>query len=390
MTLDTLDTSLETLRKAYGNKNLTLYLGAGVSVDNGLPTWEKLVLAMYFSKISEQSFGGWRPFSNYLFAIAEWHLANSSEPLDITARKLRKYYDSGSGDEEEFLKSLYQTLYGGFLDTDRNGEPFDYIDNWLLRDANTTLDAVAKLCESPNSNQAGIRAVISYNYDDLLEIALGDFPYHSIFRPTTTTTDKLPIYHVHGFVPLRKDADRSEGHEIVFTEDQYHRVARDPYYWSNLIQLQSMSGSVGLMIGLSLSDRNIRRLLDAVKNAPIDSDNFALLKTPDKTPPEAEILDDIHEKAKSYLEKFERSGIKSDQGSEILFQRPGLKSERPTTMASRNGVGGPRYRGEIAGIIKKVKKLDLEQQEYVLQQLGITPIWFSQYSEIPGILEQIL
>jgi len=242
--------SLETLRRAYKQENLTLYLGAGVSVANGLPTWEKLVLAMYFSKISEQSLGGWRPYSNYLFAIAEWHMANSSEPLEITARKLQKYYHPGTDGEEEFLKSLYQTLYGGFLN--KNGGPPVDIDKGLLRNANTTLDAVAKLCESTKSNKRGIRAVISYNYDDLLEISLGDFPYQSIFNRESKVGDKLPIYHVHGFVPLKKDVQGSMGHEIVFTEDQYHRVARDPYYWSSLVQLQSMSGSVGLMIGLSL------------------------------------------------------------------------------------------------------------------------------------------
>lgn len=379
--------SLETLRRAYQQENLTLYLGAGVSVANGLPTWEKLVLAMYFSKISEQSLGGWRPFSNYLFAIAEWHMANSSEPLEITARKLQKYYAPGTDGEEGFLNSLYQTLYGGFTDT--NGEPFAHIDKWLLRSANSTLDAVAKLCESANANQRGIRAVISYNYDDLLEIALTGFPYKSIFSGESTVGDKLPIYHVHGFVPLKKDVQGSMGHEIVFTEDQYHKVARDPYYWSSLVQLQSMSGSVGLMIGLSLSDRNIRRLLDAVKNAPINSNNFALLKIPDKTPPKNKTLDDIHEKAKGYLERFEQSGIKSERDSEVFFQRPGIKSERPDIKSSRSGKKGPRYRHQVAGIIEQVKRLDMEQQEYVLQQLGITPIWFKKYSEIPQILEQI-
>ena len=379
--------SLETLRRAYKQENLTLYLGAGVSVANGLPTWEKLVLAMYFSKISEQSLGGWRPYSNYLFAIAEWHMSNSSEPLEITARKLQKYYHPGTDGEEEFLKSLYQTLYGGFLN--KNGGPAVDIDKWLLRNANTTLDAVAKLCESTKSNKRGVRAVISYNYDDLLEIALGDFPYQSIFNQESKVEDKLPIYHVHGFVPLKKDVQGSMGHEIVFTEDQYHRVARDPYYWSSLVQLQSMSGSVGLMIGLSLSDRNIRRLLDAVKNAPINSENFALLKKPDKTPPEDDILDDIHEKAKGYLERFERSGIKSDRGSEVFFQRPGIKSARPDIKSSRSGTKGPIYRHQVAGIIEQVKQLDMEQQEYVLQQLGITPIWFDEYSEIPQILDQL-
>ena len=85
------------LKKAFTKNNLSLYLGAGLSAGNGLPTWEKLVLSMYYSATSEQSLGGWRPFSNYLYAIAEWHLDRNHEPLEITARKLRKYYSDTDG-----------------------------------------------------------------------------------------------------------------------------------------------------------------------------------------------------------------------------------------------------------------------------------------------------
>jgi hypothetical protein len=384
---NTTDSSILEIRKSFKKKNLSLYLGSGVSIANNLPSWEKLVLALYFSKISEQQMHGWRPFSNYLFAIAEWHLANSTEPLEITARKLRKYYDTDNEQEDVFLKDLYQILYGCMLD--RHGQPYQYIDKTFLRINNATLDSVAKLCESQNE---GIRSVITYNYDNLLEIALGNFQYQSVYYSTPLENDKLPIHHVHGYVPLDKNILGSSGNKIVFTEDQYHQVARNPYYWSNLVQLQSMTNSVGLMIGLSLSDRNMRRLLDAVRNAPINSVSYALLKIPAENPPEDRVLDEIHEKAKGYLDKFRDSGIKSEQDESmgILFGRPGIKSSQPLIKSSKSGEKGPRYRNDIAGIIEQVKRLDKEQQQYVLEQLGIKPIWFQEYSEIPVILGQIL
>ena len=40
---------IERLRTAYQRGDLTLYLGAGVSAGNGLPSWDRLVLAMYFA-----------------------------------------------------------------------------------------------------------------------------------------------------------------------------------------------------------------------------------------------------------------------------------------------------------------------------------------------------
>jgi hypothetical protein len=384
---NTTETPIQEIREAFQNQNLSLYLGAGVSTDNNLPSWEKLVLALYFSKISEQQMQGWRPFSNYLFAIAEWHLANSTEPLEITARKLLKYYDTEDEQEDVFMEDLYQILYGSMLD--RYGQPSQDIDENFLRYNNKTLDAVATLCESKNK---GIRSVITYNYDNLLEIALCNFPHQSVYSSTSLENGKLPIHHVHGYVPFDKSIPGSSGNDIVFTEDQYHQVARNPYNWSNLVQLQSMTNSVGLMIGLSLSDRNMRRLLDAVRNAPINSISYALLKVPDENPTEDRVLDEIHEKAKGYLDRFRNSGVKSEQDESmgILFGRPGIKSAQPAIKSSKSGTKGPRYRNEIAGIIEQVKQLDKEQQQYVLEQLGIKPIWFHEYPEIPEILGRIL
>lgn len=117
------------LRRAFGQKNLTLYLGEGVSVGNGLPTWERLVLAMYFAAISAHKMQGWRPFPNHLFAIAEWHMKRGHEPLEITARKLKKYFST----PDEFLHSLRNTLYQGFMQ--RDGETPQHIGGSALRKA---------------------------------------------------------------------------------------------------------------------------------------------------------------------------------------------------------------------------------------------------------------
>jgi hypothetical protein len=51
--------------------------------------------------------------------------------------------------------------------------------------------------------------------------------------------------------------------------------------------------------------------------------------------------------------------------------------------------GEPVYRTEISSIIKQVKDLDMEGQEYVLKQLRITPIWFRKFTDIPKILKEI-
>jgi hypothetical protein len=84
----------ERLRDAFRRGDLVLYLGAGVSVGSGLPTWDQLVLAMYYGALSRENLYA---FPNYLFAIAEWNLGRRREPAEITARKIRSRYQDPAG-----------------------------------------------------------------------------------------------------------------------------------------------------------------------------------------------------------------------------------------------------------------------------------------------------
>lgn len=273
---ETQNEALAELHRGYERGDLALFLGAGVSIGTGLPTWEKLVLAMNFAAVSNEEIvdgggGRWRPFPNYLYAIAEWQLRHRAEPLEITARKLRRYYDEieardnlNQGEGQRFFRqNLHRTLYESLLDDE--GRLFPEPDYRLIRQDNSTLDAVAALCEAGFKTGQGVQSVITYNYDNLLELVLNAqedagrkvpvLPLHSGLQEIKP--DTLPVYHVHGLVPLEGGGAKAES--IVFTEDEYHQAALDPYSWSNIVQLQAMSNCTGLMVGLSMTDRNIRR-----------------------------------------------------------------------------------------------------------------------------------
>jgi hypothetical protein len=348
--------NVKALRVSYGEGNLVLYLGAGVSVGNGLPPWDQLVLAMYFAA-SPKEMGGWHPFPNYLFAIAEWHLQRGHEPLEITARKIRECYS----DVQDFLTNLRKTLYAGY--SNDGGLTFQTLQRLALRNANSTLDAIAKLCERSKVGKNGVRAVVTYNYDELLETALGTFANQPIWNSARLDLGKLPIYHVHGYVPM-KENQGSAPDEIVFTEEQYHLVAQNSYSWSNLVQLQALSSSTGLMIGLSLSDPNMRRLLDAIAKLPHHPHNYALIQTPQWKQPSDEQVDQIQANAIDYLQLFANSGVKG-----------GVKED---------------WRAKIRGILQQVEKRDIGLQTSVLNKMGIKPIWYETHDEIPGIIKQIL
>jgi hypothetical protein len=242
-------------------------------------------------------------------------------------------------------------------------------------------------------------------------------PSRAVYSKQSRFANQLPIFHVHGFVPAeQKKIDRRNA-AIIFTEAQYNVVASDPYSWSNVVQLREMSSNVGLMIGLSLSDRNIRRLLDALGQSPLKPRIFALLKSPEKVRVKDSDADQIHHRAIKILEQFQKSGTEDASGIKSEregagFRRPAapssgltpkVKSAQPAGVKSAQTVGvksarnagikgrksGLIYQQEIRGIIEQVDLLEQQQQESVLEQLGIVPIWYDDHARIPGILARI-
>src|SRR5262249_15571650 len=154
---------------------------------------------------------------------------------------------------DEFMTWVRFSLYQR-IDFDRDGNPSRRFIASLRH--NKTLSAISKLCESTKVGRRGLRCVVSYNFDNLLELRLGEYPHKALWMPPPTRPTALPIYHVHGFLPVRnpwtpyRKGTASLPEQIVLTEDQYHRQASDPYAWSNLVQLPALSDSVGLTVGL--------------------------------------------------------------------------------------------------------------------------------------------
>ena len=378
------------LKEAYKNNNLCLYLGAGVSIGSGLPSWEKLVLSLFFLKTADQKLKGWRPFPNYLYAISEWYLKNLDEPLEIIARKIQHLFPTGDQGENEFYLSLYRALYGKYLKN--NYKENLSIDNGKIIANNPTLEAIAKIISKTIISGKGIKSIITYNYDNLVEIVVNDSKLQPIYDNCSLDDEKIPLYHVHGYIPFDQEKGRSDVKSIIFTEDQYHSLSQDLYSWTNLVQIANLSQSVGLMIGLSLSDRNMRRLLDAIKKTPIRNKNYAILKKPQKERPSLNIVDKIHQKAISILDQFPGGGVKSNQPfqEEVLSKEGGEFNEIIDILLEGGIKSNSRYQVEISGIISAIESLSIEVNEMVLSELGITPIWIEEYADIPIIIDNIL
>lgn len=215
-------------------------MGAGVSLASGLPSWNQLVLALYHRAASgDLKNARWLPYPNYLYAIAEWQLEHGHESLEITARKIEKFYN----EESELFQDLKATLYAGLV--------MNLPANWKILEPTCFAKVIQRskpwlsYAVKPKRTAGGF---MQLSLTTMIHASQRSFI--PVWKSSNVpTVDQRAIIHVHGFIPIVGEG--SPPGEIVFMEQQYHAAAHSPYSWSNLSQIQCLSSSVGLMIGLS-------------------------------------------------------------------------------------------------------------------------------------------
>jgi SIR2-like domain len=252
---------IEELRRAYRANDLILVLGAGVSMSAGIPDWNTLVSGLLILMIKENLPPKLESTDAERLAIASrLRELQGTTPL-LEARYIR------SGLKEPFETAVSKLLYA-------NSDKAKEKSSILLR-------SLARLCV-PRRSGVGLKSVVTYNFDDLLEQQLSELgiPFRAIYRDGDfSDQDELSVYHVHGFLPrdpakYEKVADSL----LVFSEERYHSLMVEPYSWANLIQLTAFRESTCLFVGLSLTDPNLRRLLDIAAKSNKSPRHFAILK----------------------------------------------------------------------------------------------------------------
>src|SRR5689334_21321151 len=246
------------LRWAWKQKHLVLFLGAGVSIPYGVPSWKNLVLELLFEQVEHTRRLG-NVWPHYRRALASWMtdyfdysplvLARMVE-RDSRKRAKRKGTPQVVDGEQIFLEKLRTQLYAQCK---------------APQGKRTTLQAVAELIKRSKGN---IRCVVSFNFDGLLEEELEKHkvPTVSIVDGTRQHSGNFPIIHPHGFVPRQGAIERTR---LVFTEDDYHKLTETVFHWGLSEIVSELRHSTVLFLGLSMSDPSLRRLLDATRNSEI-------------------------------------------------------------------------------------------------------------------------
>jgi hypothetical protein len=313
---------LRQLKECYNNDGIVLFLGAGISKELGIPNWDELIFDLLVNLIDKEL-----KLENddiklndneKKYIINELSSINKSSPL-----LLARYIRTGLG--ESFTQTLSSALYKNY-DADNPKR-------------SRLSESISKLCIPKRSGVGGVHAIITYNLENLIEEVFksNGISYKPIYKDTDVSSpSELAVYHVHGFLPRITD-----GYEdlskclLVFSEEGYHLLSLDPYSWSNIAQLNFLREKTCLLIGLSITDPNLRRLLAIAARKSAIPQHFAV---------------------------------------------------KPRKSFKKNLKPGSDVREKMLDIFANVNQ---GLQDKSLQELGLNTIWIDDYDEIPDLLDSI-
>ena len=333
------------LHQALKDGRLVLFLGAGISLDYGLPPWRSLVLDLLFEHVADGS-PLRRLAINYRRAVSDWLADQLAYGPTVLSRLIEDYVvrpgaHSSATDQAvaraRFLKMIQSSLY----------------EEVRKPKGRTALRAIAELIASaPNR----MPAVITFNFDDLLEQELKrlKIPYQPVYSFERPEHNYLRVIHAHGYIPQEGEPPAAN---IVFTERDYHALTEGVFHWALTEIVWQLRHHTVLFIGLSMSDPNLRRLLDAA-STPGQPPHYQLQKR-HQVPAESwdTLLPQLEGRAREWRRKFQR-GIEKGAGE--------LHTVLQTSLRQAD---------------------DFDSQ--LFGKMGVNTIWLDDHTQIPQVLDEI-
>lgn len=286
------DNILEVSKKYFDNK-VSLFLGAGVSIAANLPSWDDLIAELLIKKFENET--TYQNHDGELGSILCLEKANREHSMISQTRFIKQNLEP-----KKYVELLQEALY-------KNTSKINL--------ANPLFDILIKMIR--NKNDIKIKNIVTFNFDDLLELKLkevGIAYYQYTDLSNKHDNSEVSISHVYGFLPLSGTPDEIDIDEIIFSEEQYHKMYCDPFHWSNMKQLVCLRENTCFFIGCSLTDPNMRRILDIAKSKT-NRKHYAILKIDEiKKPKDVFISDDLLEKYKNFhvqskTDYFESLGV---------------------------------------------------------------------------------
>ena len=275
--------SFRSLCSHYRENPIILYAGAGISKSNdsayGLPDWIGLL-----KRLGEEITGT----RNIKLSSDPW--AAADRILKQCVNYLKSTGKAGDNPKEEAEGKMQEALWEIIRNSDNlsapgKKHPYKLLNRTYLENA-LTLRAVAAFCARPISKSNNsevyrfganprVRAVLSGNYDPYLEAAATSMFKIPVVKPVAAfgslagSLRKVPVYHVHGYVPhegQKKREHKPLQKELVLTRSSYKRAWRekDAFCATMISQIFLLRHYVTLFIGFSFTDPKITKLLGRI------------------------------------------------------------------------------------------------------------------------------
>jgi hypothetical protein len=138
---------------------------------------------------------------------------------------------------------------------------------------------------------ARIFAILTYNFDDLLETALWKAglgctahcsqtgKWIAQFHHSQDHPEALDIWHVHGYVPSQFRIPKNI--DLVFSAEEYERAYGQANSITRLVQHSHLGKAPGLFLGCSLRDEYTVRQLRQTHEIRPGWYNYVLMNLPD-------------------------------------------------------------------------------------------------------------
>lgn len=210
-----------------------LVMGAGINADYGARDW------------------------NTLLQVLSKEFYNGDEK---TSKEVRHYVG-----QELFTSAMVMKTSSFDTYKNLNHELYEFKEAKSFNDPDSTLyQCVDYLQGHPGTS------VITYNYDTNLEYLMKkrDFRYTTIYDDNSfVTKDSVcDIYHVHGLLPYNRYNEDKFTDSLIFNESDYYYLYNNPYSWNIAKQLHDFKFNACIFIGISLTDPDMKRLLELASN----------------------------------------------------------------------------------------------------------------------------
>lgn len=308
-------------KEVVGKGNCVLFLGAGVSIDAKMPSWNQLLKELMgeVKQLEGDTLDAFKELSSHVLD----ECGNSYLVMCRYLQTAIKLYN----DKLKFSDLIQAHLYN-------------------KKEPSKLLDDLAYIVQLRKTEE-----VLTYNFDDLLEQNLSKLGLQEGKDFITISKDAeikghemLPIYHVHGVIPEQGPSDI-----VVFSEEEYHKRYSNPFHWSNIEQLHALSRKHCFFIGLSMTDPNLRRLLDTARqiNQTDNECHYAFLRR----------------------QKLERYCL-------------------------ANMVDACKYVHISESLIDKKKQQSIYNLNYaviecIFRDLGVKVIWYEDFDDLPVLIEEV-